>query len=184
MSQVDDYFAALRERIDKSVAELNALDAATGDGDHGTTMLRGLTRADGAEAGAKARAFMRASGGAAGTLFGLVLLAIERHLFQDDDLAGQLALAEERICDLGDVAPGDKSLVDALHPAVAALRAGGTTSEAAAAAGTGRDATRDLEARRGRAQYVEDKGRGHLDPGAVSIVMLLETLADIKERPE
>ena len=64
--------------------------------------------------------------------------------------------------------PGDKSMIDALAPATEALAAGGTVAEAAGAGAAGRDATRDLVARRGRAQYVEGGGRGHLDPGAVS----------------
>ena len=60
--------------------ELNALDAAVGDGDHGSTLVRGLSRAAATDTGKRAMAFMRASGGASGTLFGLVLHEIELHL--------------------------------------------------------------------------------------------------------
>lgn len=56
------------------------------------------------------------------------------------------------------------------------LDGGGTLAEAVDAARKGRDGTLDLQAQRGRAQYVENKGQGHVDPGAVSIVILLETL--------
>jgi len=69
-------------------------------------------------------------------------------------------------------------MVDALKPAVTALE-GGDLPAAIAAAKDGRDRTKDLTARRGRAQYVEDSGRGHLDPGATSVVILLETLAEV-----
>lgn len=181
MSVSQDYFSRLLAVIGARKDELNALDAALGDGDHGTTMLRGLTRAAAAPPGLGAKAFMRASGGAAGTLFGLVLVAIERHLGDGADLAFELQLAETRIRELGQVTLGDKSMVDALAPAVAALGAGGNLTDAVAAAARGCLATQALEARRGRAQYVENKGLGHQDPGATSIVILFEVLREIQE---
>jgi phosphoenolpyruvate---glycerone phosphotransferase subunit DhaL len=180
MTFAQQYFARLLARIAARKDELNALDAALGDGDHGTTMLRGLPRAAQAEAGMGAKAFMRASGGAAGTLFGLVLVAMERHLVSDADLGAELALAEARICELGQVKPGDKSMVDALSPAVAAFGAGDLDA-AIEAARQGCRSTIALEARRGRAQYVEGKGKGHQDPGATSIVVLFEVLRETRE---
>lgn len=181
MTVAQDYFSRLLAVISGRKDELNALDAALGDGDHGTTMLRGLTKAASAEPGLGAKAFMRASGGAAGTLFGLVLVAIERHLDDGADLAVELQLAEARIRDLGQVTLGDKSMVDALAPAVATLVANGNLTDALAAAAKGCFATRPLEAKRGRAQYVENKGRGHQDPGATSIVIVFEVLREIQE---
>lgn len=171
-------FCALKARFANEAERLNALDAAVGDGDHGATMLRGLSKAVTAETGKRARAFMRASGGASGTLFGLILLEIEAHLDTGASLHAGLAKACARICELGDVAPGDKSMVDALSPAIAALQTGDLNA-AIAAAEEGRDSTKNLSARRGRAQYVEHGGRGHLDPGAVSVVIFLETLAEV-----
>ena len=180
MTAAQQYFTRLLASITARKDELNALDAALGDGDHGTTMVRGLTKAAQADPGLGAKAFMRASGGAAGTLFGLVLVAIERHLDSGADLAAELALAEARICDLGQVKPGDKSMIDALTPAVAALKSSGLDA-AIEAARHGCEATIVLEARRGRAQYVEGKGRGHQDPGATSIVILFEVLRQTQE---
>ena len=174
----EPFFAALHARYEGEAERLNALDAAVGDGDHGTTMLRGLTKAVTAETGKRARAFMRASGGASGTLFGLILLEIEAHLDTGASLSEGLSKACHRICDLGEVALGDKSMVDALSPAIAPLRSGDLNAAIVAAA-AGRDATKDLSARRGRAQYVEAGGRGHLDPGAVSVVIFLETLREV-----
>ena len=141
-------------------------------------MLRGLTKAVAAPDGARAKAFMRASGGASGTLFGLILLELEAHLDTGASLQAGLARACERICDLGEVSPGDKSMVDALAPAIAALDTDDLEA-AIEAARRGRDGTTDLVARRGRAQYVEYGGRGHLDPGAVSVVLFLETLQEV-----
>ena len=93
----EPFFAALRARFVEEADRLNALDAAIGDGDHGATMLRGLTKAAAAESGARARAFMRASGGASGTLFGLVLLEIEAHLDTGAPLQEGLARAWKQI---------------------------------------------------------------------------------------
>ena len=174
----EPFFAALKARFAEEVERLNALDAAVGDGDHGATMLRGLTKAVAAQEGARAKAFMRASGGASGTLFGLILLEIENHLETGAPLQSGLAKACERICDLGEVAPGDKSMVDALAPAIVALESGDLQA-AIQAASAGRDGTKALRARRGRAQYVENGGQGHLDPGAVSVVIFLETLCEV-----
>lgn len=189
------FFDRLHQTFADKVDHLNALDAALGDGDHGSTMLRGLSAAVAANKGRRAKAFMRASGGASGTLFGLILVAIETHLerFTDqsyatnpgndndrrDDLLAGLAKALDRICNLGEVAVGDKSMVDALAPAVGALKSAGL-SGAISAAVNGRDATVDMIARRGRAQYVENGGKGHVDPGAVSVVIFLETLQTVK----
>lgn len=175
----EPFFARLHEALADQVTHLNALDAAIGDGDHGSTMLRGLTKAISAEEGRRAKAFMRASGGASGTLFGLILIAVETHLDQGTDLQSSLQTACDRICDLGEVKEGDKSMVDALAPAVAALKSG-TLNAAISAAAAGRDGTKLLVARRGRAQYVEDAGKGHIDPGAVSVVIFLETLAEVR----
>lgn len=177
------YFQHLLSIFKAEEMRLDDLDAAIGDGDHGTTMLRGLKAAAKADDGRQAKAFMRASGGASGTLFGLVLHEIELYLTDDKTaLAAHLERAMERIKTLGKVAPGDKSMVDALDPAIRALEAGGDLNEAVAAADAGRDATRDMAARRGRARYVENAGAGHVDPGATSVCLILKALADRKER--
>jgi len=174
----EPFFKAIHTRFAAEVDRLNSLDAAIGDGDHGATMLRGLTKAIAADDGTRAKAFMRASGGASGTLFGLILLEIEAHLETGAALPAGMSRACGRVCELGEVTSGDKSMVDALIPATKAL---GTADliTAIAAAKEGRNATTDMSARRGRAQYVENGGRGHLDPGAVSVVMILETLAEV-----
>jgi len=175
----EHFFISLHRKFTDQMVHLNALDAAVGDGDHGSTMLRGLTKAATAEDGKRAKAFMRASGGASGTLFGLILVAIEAHLESNAPIGDGLATACNRICDLGEVKVGDKSMVDALAPAVVALQ-DGDLAAAVSAAEVGRDSTQALVARRGRSQYVEDGGKGHIDPGSVSVVIFLETLAEVK----
>jgi len=174
----DQFFTALHRKFTNNLAHLNALDAAVGDGDHGSTMVRGLTKAVAADEGKRAKAFMRASGGASGTLFGLILIAIETYLDSAADLTSGLATACDRICDLGEVKVGDKSMIDALAPAVTAMKSGDLDA-AISAARVGCDSTQPLVARRGRAQYVEQGGKGHIDPGAVSVVIFLETLGEL-----
>jgi len=171
------YFERLRSIFSSEKATLDALDAAIGDGDHGTTMLRGLTAADRAEDGRQAKAFMRASGGASGTLFGLLFYEIESWLEDSGEtLETHLRRALDRIRDLGAAEPGDKSMVDALSPAVSALHRVNGLEAALVAAEKGRDATRAMRARRGRARYVEQAGEGHIDPGATSVCHILEAL--------
>ncbi|MEP4197723.1 MAG: DAK2 domain-containing protein [Aliishimia sp.] len=174
----EPFFVSLHQRFITEMDRLNALDAAVGDGDHGSTMRRGLAKAVTAENGKRSKAFMRASGGASGTLFGLILISIEAHLDTGAPLSSGLTTACVRICDLGEVKVGDKSMIDALSPAVDALD-GGDLLVAITAAKVGRDSTKALVARRGRSQYVENGGKGHIDPGAVSVVIFLETLAEI-----
>ena len=177
-----DYFQQLHSVFASQKSQLDDLDAAIGDGDHGTTMLRGLTAALKAEDGRLSKAFMRASGGASGTLFGLVLHEIETHLAGSDmTLAAHLARAMDRIKTLGKVETGDKSMVDALDPAIRALQSGGSLDDAVAAAEGGRDATRGMAARSGRARYVENAGAGHVDPGATSVCLMLQALNTTKE---
>ncbi len=178
------YFTALYTDIIAQCDTLNALDTCLGDGDHGTTMVRGLKHATQAQNGMRAKAFMRASGGASGTLFGLILYEIEKHLDCGDNIIAGLARALDRICDLGDVQQGDKSMVDALAPAVQALQGGKSLSVAVAHAQQGRDTTKTLHARRGRAQYVENQGVGHIDPGAVSVCILLVHLLQYNNKGE
>lgn len=153
------YFARLHETFTEQMSYLNTLDAAVGDGDHGSTMLRGLTKAAAAEEGKRAKAFMRASGGASGTLFGLILIALETHLDTGADLGAGLKTACDRICDLGEVKVGDKSMVDALAPAVAALQDGGDIDAAISAAATGRDSTKALVAPPGQVAICRGRGK-------------------------
>ncbi|MEM9106701.1 MAG: DAK2 domain-containing protein [Pseudomonadota bacterium] len=174
------YFERLMDVFSAEEQRLNQLDADIGDGDHGTTMVRGLKAAVAAEDGRQAKAFMRASGGAAGTLFGLVLHELEQHL---DGQHLQLERAIGRIKTLGKVKAGDKTMIDALEPAEQVLTGGGSFQAAFAAAEEGRDATRDMVARSGRARYVENAGVGHVDPGATSVCLLLQALADAGEQP-
>ncbi len=178
-------FDLLHQRFTELEAELNQLDAATGDGDHGATMLKGLSAAAGAGDGKSAKSFRGAAGGASGSLFGVVLGELETWLAAPGDLAASLEVAAGKVQRLGQAAQGDKTMLDALIPA--AQGAAGAASPAAAArtaaerAAAGAQATVAMCAKRGRARYVENGGQGHMDAGARSIAEILGVLAQFME---
>lgn len=154
--------------------ELNQLDAATGDGDHGTTMLKGLRAAAAVDEGFE-KAFRKAAGGASGSLFAQVIAALGK-VAEGASIGEALDDAARKIAMLGQAKSGDKTMLDALIPAAKAQN----SSDAAQAAADGRDATREMSAKRGRAKYVEGAGVGHVDAGATSVAELLGLFAEWK----
>jgi dihydroxyacetone kinase-like protein len=176
------------------------LDAAIGDGDHGTNMTRGfeaVVQALGADNGSPpgrlliiaGRTLVSTVGGASGPLWGSALRSGGRVLgdqptFEDPQLVEVLAAALASVKDLGTAALGDKTMVDALEPAVETLRAklaGGeplpqALDEAASAAEAGMRATIPLQARKGRASYLGERSVGHQDPGATSTALIVRAL--------
>lgn len=184
-------FAALVDRFEREEATLNALDAAIGDGDHGTTILRGLRAARDRTAAASgspgeilldgAAAFQRATGGAGGILFSQIFSGLGNAAGASPALdlgmvARGLSAASAGIQKLGRTKLGAKTMLDAIEPASTALAGGGSVLEAVRAARIGMEATRDMSATLGRARFVADGGRGHIDPGAQSVVVILEEL--------
>jgi phosphoenolpyruvate---glycerone phosphotransferase subunit DhaL len=178
--------------------ELVALDTAIGDGDHGTNMNRGMTKAlekisasEQADAGAVlktvAMALISSVGGAAGPLYGTLFLQMGNSLAgqPEVDLAAYAAAWRkglEGVQARGKAQPGDKTMVDALIPAVEALEAAsdldGGLREAAQAAEEGMKATTPLLARKGRASYLGERSEGHQDPGATSTYYLFKSAAE------
>ena len=182
--------------------ELGRLDAAAGDGDHGAGMVRGLraavAAADGPEGVAGdilARAgtgFTDAAGGASGALVGSWIGAIGRSLAGADRLdvaavADALAAGQAMIQRLGKAKPGDKTMLDTLDPFLRALRRAvetGATLDAAWAAAlpeaeAGMRATAEMIAKRGRAARLGERSRGHVDAGAMSLLIILTAVGDV-----
>ena len=183
-------------------AELVKLDTAIGDGDHGTNMDRGMRKAvekldglEGADIGALLKAvgmaLVSSVGGAAGPLYGTLFLQMGGATAgkEELDLAGWADALEAGVKGVqarGKAEPEDKTMVDALLPAVAELRAavsdGATMGDglrrSADAAAKGMEATIPLEARKGRASYLGPRSVGHQDPGATSTHLLLAAAAD------
>ena len=196
ISWMNEINASVRAERDHLVQ----LDAAIGDADHGINMTRGfeaVVQALGADNGSPpgrlliiaGRTLVSTVGGASGPLWGSALRAGGRGLgdattFDGAQLVEVLAAALASVKDLGTAALGDKTMVDALEPAVDTLRAriaDGDSLEqavdaAAAAAETGMRATIPLQARKGRASYLGERSVGHQDPGATSTALIMRAL--------
>ncbi|HVS50399.1 MAG TPA: dihydroxyacetone kinase subunit DhaL [Candidatus Dormibacteraeota bacterium] len=176
------------------------LDAAIGDADHGINMTRGfeaVVQALGADNGSPpgrlliiaGRTLVSTVGGASGPLWGSALRAGGRVLgdqttFDSAQLVEVLSAALASVKDLGTAALGDKTMVDALEPAVETLKARIADGEplaqaldaAAAAAEDGMRGTIPLQARKGRASYLGERSVGHQDPGATSTALIIRGL--------
>jgi dihydroxyacetone kinase-like protein len=196
--QVRDWLRRYAETIAEHRMELVRLDSAIGDGDHGTNMDRGMRKAveklDGSAGGdigadlkAVGMALVSSVGGAAGPLYGTLFLQMGTAAAGKGelDLDGWTAAVEAGVKGVqarGKAEPGDKTMIDALVPALDALREGGELGDAlrrsAAAAEAGMKATIELEARKGRASYLGPRSVGHQDPGATSSYLLLRCAAE------
>jgi dihydroxyacetone kinase-like protein len=180
---------------------LTELDSAIGDADHGINMDRGFTAVK-AELASNAAADMRAVlqtaamvlirtvGGASGPLYGTFFLRAAAACAGKAqlDAPGVVAMFEagvEGVRQRGKAEPGDKTMVDALDPALKAMRnalsrngnLGAVLEAGAAAAEQGMLSTIPLQARKGRASYLGPRSVGHQDPGATSSWLLIRAAA-------
>ncbi|MEV6612148.1 dihydroxyacetone kinase subunit DhaL [Kutzneria sp. NPDC051319] len=177
--------------------ELVDLDRVIGDGDHGENLKRGFdfvvsaldtSEVDSPAAVLKlvAKTLISKVGGASGPLLGTAFLRAASGLEEVDgaSVAAALRAALDGVVARGKAEVGDKTMVDALLPAVEAAEAVKDRSvaevlqAAASAAETGAESTIPLVARKGRASYLGERSAGHLDPGARSTSLLLRSLAD------
>jgi dihydroxyacetone kinase-like protein len=197
---ITSWMLEINESVRAERDHLVQLDAAIGDGDHGTNMTRGFEAvvqalaADGALPPGRllvlaGRTLVSTVGGASGPLWGSALRSGGRVLgdqrtFDGPQLVEVLAAALASVKDLGTASPGDKTMVDALEPAVNTLRqridAGDDLAKAveaaALAAEEGMRATIPLQARKGRASYLGERSVGHQDPGATSTALIIRAL--------
>lgn len=196
-----DWISRYREAVTAQRDWLTELDSAIGDADHGANMARGFT-AVGEKLAATTPAtidellksvgmtLVSSVGGASGPLYGTFFLRMGMSAgavttLDGPALAAALRAGLEGIVARGKPEAGDKTMFDAMAPAVdafdAALAEGADTAAAARAAAdaaaAGRDATVPLVARKGRASYLGERSAGHLDPGAASTALLFEALA-------
>ncbi|MGN7948355.1 dihydroxyacetone kinase subunit DhaL [Microbacterium sp. 22215] len=196
-----DWIHRFRDAVTAKRDWLTELDSAIGDADHGANMARGMDAVVAKlEAGAPATVdellkgvgmtLVSSVGGASGPLYGTLFLRMGMAAgpvteLDATALAASLRAGLDGIVARGKAEAGDKTMFDAMAPAVDALDAavaGGAdlaaaTAAAAQAAAVGRDATLSLVARKGRASYLGERSAGHLDPGSASTTLLFETLA-------
>lgn len=191
------------EDMQEQKAYLTELDSAVGDADHGINMARGMTAV--AEKLATSTTatlgelfksvgmtLVTSVGGASGPLYGTFFLRLGT-TFGDAVEADGAALSAalhaglDGVIARGKAELGDKTLVDAVTPAIAAFDSAlaegadlpAATAAAADAAAAGRDATKPLVARKGRASYLGERSAGHIDPGSASSAALFADLAHV-----
>jgi dihydroxyacetone kinase-like protein len=193
--ELSQMFQAASARIREQHTVLSELDSVAGDGDHGTTMLRIASQLAAAGESSSPKAILHdtgwkilgVDGGASSSLLGTFFLGMADAPECEGPLdsaglaaafeSGMVALSNQTRADLG-----DKTLIDALLPAIGALRTAAQVRktpvealhDAAQAARAGAESTSKLAARFGRAKFLGEKTIGHQDPGAVSVALLFE----------
>jgi dihydroxyacetone kinase-like protein len=196
------WLGAATEAVEREADHLSDLDSPIGDADHGGNMRRGFRAArtaveqeppdtPGGVLVAVGRQLISTVGGASGPLYGTLLRRAGKTLGEQPSvgaagLRDALRAGVDAVAQLGGGSAGDKTMLDALLPALdaftAALDAGGALADglaaAAQAADEGAKATIPLRARKGRASYLGERSIGHQDPGATSSALLINALAD------
>ncbi|MDX2600207.1 dihydroxyacetone kinase subunit DhaL [Streptomyces caniscabiei] len=177
--------------VEREAERLTALDSPIGDADHGSNLRRGFAAVaaalekeppdtPGAVLVLSGRQLISTVGGASGPLYGTLLRRAGKALgdaaeVSEAQLTDALRAGVDAVMTLGGAAPGDKTMIDALVPAVDALAE--SFAAARAAAEEGAVATTPLQARKGRASYLGERSIGHQDPGATSAALLIAALA-------
>ena len=204
-SQVLKWLEATAAVIEENRQYLTDLDSPIGDADHGINMDRGFKKVKsklpgvedkdiGAILKTSGMALVTSVGGAGGPLYGTFLMDAGKAVpgkeeLSDDDLVALLDAGLKGVIRIGKTNLEDKTMVDALHPALEALKKavadGKDTVEALHlmmdAAHKGMKDTIPMLARKGRASYVGERSIGHQDPGATSSYLLLKTLTETIE---
>jgi dihydroxyacetone kinase-like protein len=199
--QLINWLRLIDETLIEQRGYLTELDSEIGDGDHGTNLARGAAAAS-AKVDAEQPEYIDdlfrlvgmmligSVGGASGPLYGTFFLrfslsAGHRQELTDQQFADALEAGLGGIVDRGKPEAGDKTMYDAMEPAVRAFRENFARNGVAVAArrafdaaSEGRDATAGLVARKGRASYLGDRSVGHIDPGAASTAIMFGALAE------
>lgn len=194
LGAIQGWLSEARTAFNAAADRLDELDAAIGDGDHGSNMARGLEAAatmDYATCNTPPAAIKQIGmtllgtiGGAAGTLYGTFFLTLAAQWpsqLNTPRLAALFRAARDAVQSRGRAEVGDKTMIDPLDAAVKAMEAADpeaplaeSLESAVLAAREARDATRDMVAKRGRAALLGERTVGHIDPGAESMTMVLE----------
>ncbi len=194
-------------RVIENEQALTRADQTIGDGDHGVGMARGfgsaLVALDGLDSGAGpgsafsavGKAVLMSAGGASGAVFGTFFTAVGKSLAGGEvdkaALAAALGEGARAVMARGKARAGDKTMLDALLPAIETFDGAepgddlaGAMKAAAAAARNGMDATANMVARTGRAKTLGQRSLGHVDPGALSMTLLFEGMASVLAEEE
>ena len=202
---LDDFSVIIRNintTIQENAVFLCQLDSVVGDGDHGTTLARGLGKSiDEITATPPAtiavlfltvgKTMISSMGGASGPIFGSLFKEMGRaskglEVVTLADLLAIFSRAADKVQKLGKAEPGDKTLLDSLLPGIDSLAESVENSnditeslqKMAQAAEAGVEATKEMTAKKGRARYAGERGIGHQDAGATSVYLMLQSFAD------
>jgi len=202
-ANVLEYLRRAAELIQQNKEYLTDLDSAIGDADHGINMNRGfqsilkkVPSVEDKDAGTILKtagmALVSSVGGAGGPLYGTAFMqagmaVAGKYELTGDDVLAALDAALKGIMMRGKSQPGQKTMIDAIDPAIKAMREslgnGSRTAEAldqaTAAAEQGMKATIPMLAQRGRASYLGERSIGHQDPGATSSYLLIRLMAEM-----
>jgi phosphoenolpyruvate---glycerone phosphotransferase subunit DhaL len=186
------WMTATAASVDREADRLTALDSPIGDADHGSNLRRGFTAVTaalekeapgtpGAVLVLAGRQLISTVGGASGPLYGTLLRRTGKALgdaaeVDEAQFTAALRVGVDAVMQLGGAAPGDKTMIDALVPAVEALSDGFRAARTVAEQGA--KATTPLQARKGRASYLGERSIGHQDPGATSAALLIAALVE------
>jgi dihydroxyacetone kinase-like protein len=184
-------------RVIDSAEELTDLDRAIGDGDHGTNMRRGFEAILAEVETLSAKNFgesLRGAGtilvmkvgGASGPLYGTLFMSLGKSLGDDvscELFADAFAAAIEAVKTRGKSDVGQKTMLDVLYPVLGALRerSPDLTARLKATARAAAEDTIPMRAIRGRASFLGERSRGHMDPGARSSALMVDAVADVME---
>ncbi len=200
--QIVRWLEATAAVLDANKGYLTDLDSAIGDADHGTNMDRGFkkvmeklpTVADkdiGNILKTVGMTLISSVGGASGPLYGTFYMrggmaADAKEELSGEDLVNLLQGAVDGVIQRGRAQPGDKTMIDALLPALTVLKEAAANRDilaavaaAVAAAEQGMKDTIPLQARKGRASYLGERSIGHQDPGATSSYLILNALLEV-----
>jgi phosphoenolpyruvate---glycerone phosphotransferase subunit DhaL len=197
----------IADRVHSRVDYLTELDSELGDGDHGISLDRGFSEVrrklsgfDGTDVGAvlelAGASLVSSMGGAAGPIFGTAFSSAGnavkgRSRVGVAEVAAMFEAAESAVVNLGRAKVGDKTVLDALHPAATAAKEASDRGESdlvnafgsiVAAANSGLETTKVLVAKKGRAMYLGERGIGTYDVGAASFCIMLESVLESLRR--
>lgn len=188
LAQARKWIDLFVEKIEANKSELNELDTAIGDGDHGTNMDRGakaitdsFNKKDPETISdlykATAFAMIQKVGGASGPLYGTAFLDMSKAVKTDNiELADLIQIGADGIKRRGESDVNMKTMIDVWQPVAEDLKSGSLT---AANVESALNSTKDMVATKGRASYLEEKSKGHLDPGSQSSAYLFDSLIEV-----
>lgn len=185
----EKWLCLFAKKVESNKLYLSELDAAIGDGDHGNNMARGVSAVEEgfnlktpqdltSALKLTAMAFISKVGGASGPLYGTAFLEMAKASSKTDDLSELLEAALAGIKKRGGATAGDKTMVDVWEKVLPTIKDGSISEDGIEEAV---EATKDMQAKKGRASYLGERSIGHLDPGAVSSGYLFNSLLKAEE---